>query len=69
MKKWTNRGWKKFEMIIYILCFSLLRNIRRLQEFQSTYRQRTIRTVASTDAAVTDMHFLFVTTFIGDSEG
>ena len=58
-----------FEMIICILYFSLSRNNRRLQEFQSTNRQGIIRTVVSTDAAVTNMHFLFVTTFIGDSEG
>ena len=58
-----------FEMIICILYFSLSRNNRRLQEFQSTYHQGIIRTVASTDAAVTNMHFSFVTTFIGDSEG
>ena len=46
-----------FEMINYILYFSLSRNNRRLQEFQSTYRQGIIRTVAYTDAAVTNMHF------------
>ena len=58
-----------FEKITCILYFSLPRNNRRLQEFQSTYRQGIIRTVASTDAAVTNMYFLFVRTFIGDSEG
>ena len=58
-----------FEMIICVLYFSLSRNNRRLQEFQSTYREGIIRTVASTDAAVTNIHFLFVTTFIGDSVG
>ena len=57
-----------FEMIIYVLYFSLSRNNRRLQEFQSTCRQVIIPTVASTDATITNMHFLFVTTFIGDSE-
>ena len=56
-------------MIICVLYFSLSRNNRRLQEFQSTYREGIIRTVASTDAAVTNIHFLFVTTFIGDSVG
>ena len=58
-----------FEMIICILYFSLSRNNRRLQEFQSTYHQGIILTVASSDAAVTNMHFLLVTTFTGDSEG
>ena len=53
-----------FGMNIYILYFSLSRNNRRLQEFQSTYHQGIIRTVASTDAAVTNMHFFFATTFI-----
>ena len=57
-----------FEMVIYVLYFSLSRSNRRLQEFQSTCRQGMIRTVASTDAAITNMHFLFITTFIGDSE-
>ena len=56
-------------MIIYILYFSLSRNNRRLQEFQSACRQGIIRTVASTDTAITNIHFLFVTTFFGDSEG
>ena len=58
-----------FEMILYILHFSLPKNDRRLQEFQSTCHQWIIWTVASTDAAITNMLFLFVTTFIGDSEG
>ena len=57
------------EMIIYILHFTLSRNNRSLQEFQSTCRQGITRTVASTDAAINNMHFLFFTTFIGDSVG
>ena len=56
-------------MIIYILHFSLLKNNRSLQEFQSTCRQGVTWTVASIDTAITNMHFLFFTTFIGDSEG
>ena len=56
-------------MIIYILHFSLSRNNRSLQEFQSTCRQGVTWTAASTDAAITNMHFLFFTTFIDDSEG
>ena len=56
-------------MIIYILHFSISRNKRSLQEFQSTCRQGITWTVAFTDAAITNMHFLFFTTFICDSEG
>ena len=48
-----------FEKIISILYFSLSRNNRSLQEFQSTCRQGITWTVASTDAAITNMHFLF----------
>lgn len=48
-----------FEMIIYILHFSLLRNNRTLQEFQSTCRQWITWTVAPTKAAIASMHFLF----------
>ena len=44
-------------MIIYILHFSLPRNNRSLQEFQSAYRQGITWTVASSDAAITNMHF------------
>ena len=56
-------------MIIYILHFSLSRNKRSLQEFQSTCRQGMTWTAASTDAAITNMNFLFLTAFICDSEG
>ena len=49
-----------FEIIIYILHFSLSRNNRSLQEFQSNCRQGITWTVASTDAAITNMHFLLV---------
>ena len=56
-------------MIIDILHFSLSRNKRSLQEFQSTCRQGVTWTAASTDAAIPNMHVLFFTTFIGDSEG
>ena len=69
IKKRTNRGWKKFEMISYILHLSLSKNNSSLQEFQPTCRQGVIWTVASTDEAITNMHFLIFTTFIGDSEG
>ena len=47
-----------FEIIIYVLKFSLSRNNRSLQEFQSTCRQGITWTVASTDATITNMHFL-----------
>ena len=56
-------------MIIYVLHFSLSKNNRCLQQFQSTCCQGVTWTVASTDAAITNMRFLFFTTFIGDSEG
>ena len=56
-------------MIIHILHFSLPKNNRSLQEFQSTCHQGVTWTVASIDAAITNMHFWFFTTFIGDSEG
>lgn len=46
-----------FEIIIYILHFSLSRYNRSLQEFQLTCRQGATWTVASTDAAITNMHF------------
>ena len=58
-----------FEMVIYILHFSLLRNNKSLQEFQSTCRQGITRTVTSTETAITNMHFLFFTTIIGNSGG
>ena len=48
-----------FEMNIYILHFSLSKNNRSLQEFQSTCRQRITWTVDSTDAAITNIYFLF----------
>ena len=48
-----------FEMIICISDFSLLRNNRSLQEFQSTCCQGITFTVASSDAAITNMHFYF----------
>ena len=48
-----------FEMIICIPDFSLLRNNRSLQEFQSTCCQGITFTVASSDAAITNMHFYF----------
>ena len=47
------------EMIIYILHFSLSKNNRSLQEFQSTCRQGITWTVASSDAAIINMNFLF----------
>ena len=47
-----------FEIIIYIVHFSLSGNNRNLQEFQSTCHQGITWTVASTDAVVTNMHFL-----------
>ena len=47
------------EMMIYILRFRLSRNNRSLQEFKSTCRQGITWTVASTDQAITKMHFLF----------
>ena len=68
MKERTNRGCKKFEMIIHILHFSLPKNNKGLQEFQSTCRQGVTWTLASTDAAITNMLFFFFLTFIGDSE-
>ena len=69
LKSVIERRLEMFEMIIYILHFTLSRSNRNLQEFQSTCRQRITRTVASTDAAINNMHFLFFTTFIGDSVG
>ena len=44
-------------------------NNRSLREFKSTCCQGVTWTAASTDAAITNMHFLFFTTFIGYSEG
>ena len=60
-----------FEMIICISDFSLLRNNRSLQEFQSTCCQGITFTIASSDAAITNMHFYFFlkTNIAGDSEG
>ena len=46
-----------FEMIIYI--FFILAYQGSLQEFQSTCCQGVTWTVASSDAAITNMHFLF----------
>ena len=48
-----------FEMIIYISHFSLSRDNRSLQEFQSTCRQGVTWVVASTDAGITNTQFLF----------
>ena len=48
-----------FERITYILHFSLSRNNRSLQEFQSTCPQGITWNVASTDTAIINMHFLF----------
>ena len=47
-----------FEMIIFILHFSLSRNNKSRQEFQSTCPQKITRTVASTDTAITNVHLL-----------
>ena len=47
-----------FQMIIYTLHFSLSRNNRSLQEFQSTCCQAITGTVASSEAAIINMHFL-----------